>query len=71
LHVGIEKDFRPVEFAHPAFVADVDAVAATLTNAGREVYWHDEAEVPGLRRFHTFDPFGNRLEFVQPTGKGN
>lgn len=67
LHVGIEKDFRPVTFAHPAFVVDVEAVAVTLSGAGYEVCWHDEAEVPGLRRFHTFDPFGNRLEFVRPT----
>jgi catechol 2,3-dioxygenase-like lactoylglutathione lyase family enzyme len=71
LHVGVEKDFRPVEFAHPAFVVEVDAVAATLTAAGCEVYWHDAAEVPGLRRFHTFDPFGNRLEFVEPTADGD
>jgi len=67
LHIGIEKDFRPVGFAHPAIVVDVDAVAATLTAAGHEVVWHDAAEVPDLRRFHTFDPFGNRLEFVKPT----
>ena len=24
-------------------------------------------ELPGFRRFHTDDPHGNRLEFLEPT----
>jgi hypothetical protein len=28
------------------------------------VTWSDD--VPGQDRFHTADPFGNRLEFLQP-----
>jgi hypothetical protein len=31
------------------------------------VRWAGEAEVPGLRRFHTDDVHGNRLEFLAPT----
>lgn len=64
LHVGVEADFRPAAKAHPAFVADVDQVAAALTAAGAPVRWADPAEVPGRRRFHTEDAFGNRLEFM-------
>ncbi len=60
LHVGIEDPFRPARKAHPAFVADVHTVAA----AGHEVAWADPAEIPGRRRFHTYDPVGNRLEFL-------
>ncbi|MGQ0841765.1 glyoxalase [Actinokineospora sp.] len=64
LHVGVEADFRAARKAHPAFVADVDAVAAAVAAAGHEVRWADPAETPGLRRFHTDDSVGNRLEFV-------
>jgi predicted enzyme related to lactoylglutathione lyase len=66
LHVGVEADFRPARKAHPAFVVDIDAVAETLTAAGCPVVWADPAEIPGRRRFHTFDAVGNRLEFLAP-----
>jgi len=64
LHVGVEADFRPAKKAHPAFVVDVDAVAAAIEGAGSPVTWADPAEIPGRRRFHAFDPVGNRLEFL-------
>lgn len=64
LHVGVEADFRPALKAHPAFVVDVDATAAAIEASGRSVTWADPAEIPGRRRFHTFDPVGNRLEFL-------
>ncbi|NKQ56523.1 glyoxalase [Amycolatopsis sp. K13G38] len=64
LHVGVEADFRPARKAHPAFVADVDAVAEAVGAAGYEVHWADPAEIPGRRRFHTFDAVGNRVEFL-------
>jgi catechol 2,3-dioxygenase-like lactoylglutathione lyase family enzyme len=64
LHLGVEADFRPAAKAHPAFVVDnLDDIAAALTAAGYTVT--DSTELPGIRRFHTFDPFGNRLEFQQ------
>ncbi|MDB4932357.1 MAG: glyoxalase [Myxococcaceae bacterium] len=63
LHLGAEGDFRPARKAHPAVrVDDLDALAARLAARGLAVRWSDE--VPGVRRFHTDDPFGNRLEFV-------
>jgi catechol 2,3-dioxygenase-like lactoylglutathione lyase family enzyme len=64
LHVGVEADFRPARKAHPAFVADVDGLADTLTAAGCPVRWADPSEIPGRRRFHTNDAVGNRLEFL-------
>ena len=64
LHVGIEEDFRPAKKAHPAFVVDVDTTAAAVEAAGHPVRWADPAEIPGRRRFHTDDPVGNRLEFL-------
>ena len=63
LHLGVEADFRPARKAHPAVaVDDLDALAGILTAGGHAVRWSDE--VPGVRRFHSDDPFGNRLEFV-------
>ena len=62
VHVGIEDAFSPARKAHPAFqVADLDDLATRLSAAGYDVRWSDE--IPGTRRFHTDDPFGNRLEF--------
>lgn len=65
LHVGIEADFRPARKAHPAFVVGIDATAAVVEAAGYPVRWADPAEIPGRRRFHTDDPVGNRLEFLE------
>jgi catechol 2,3-dioxygenase-like lactoylglutathione lyase family enzyme len=65
LHLGVEDPFAPAKKAHPAFlVTDLDAFAAALALRGDEVTRSD-GELPGIRRFHTFDPFGNRLEFQQ------
>jgi catechol 2,3-dioxygenase-like lactoylglutathione lyase family enzyme len=64
LHVGVEDPFQPARKAHPAFVVDLDATAAAIEAADHEVRWADPAEVPGRRRFHTNDPVGNRLEFL-------
>jgi catechol 2,3-dioxygenase-like lactoylglutathione lyase family enzyme len=63
LHLGVEPDFRPARKAHPAFrVRDLGALAARLAAAGHAVTWDDA--LPGVRRFYTADPFGNRLEFL-------
>lgn len=63
IHIGVQDPFHPARKAHPGLlVADLDALAATLTRHGLPVRW-DES-VPGRRRFHTDDPHGNRLEFI-------
>lgn len=65
LHLGVEEPFWPAKKAHPAFlVTDLDALAAALAERGDGVTRSD-SELPGIRRFHAFDPFGNRLEFQQ------
>jgi catechol 2,3-dioxygenase-like lactoylglutathione lyase family enzyme len=64
VHVGIEDGFVPARKAHPGIaVTDVEALAAVVGAAGAPVTWDDN--IPGLRRFHTADPVGNRLEFQQ------
>jgi catechol 2,3-dioxygenase-like lactoylglutathione lyase family enzyme len=66
LHVGVTADFTPAAKAHPALAvggaAELDALAERLTGAGAPVHWDDE--IPGVARFHTEDPWGNRLEVV-------
>lgn len=65
LHLGVEDPFVPARKAHPAFlVTDLDAVRSTLVAAGHECV-DASGELPGVRRFHCHDPFGNRLEFQQ------
>lgn len=65
VHLGVEANFRPARKAHPAFlVDDLDATERTLRDAGAEI--DVGAQLPDSRRFHASDPFGNRLEFIQP-----
>jgi catechol 2,3-dioxygenase-like lactoylglutathione lyase family enzyme len=63
LHVGVEEDFRPARKAHPALaVENLDELASRLSAAGSRVEWNEE--IPGVRRFFTFDPWGNRVELL-------
>jgi predicted enzyme related to lactoylglutathione lyase len=63
LHLGVERPFAPARKAHPGFqVDDLDAVAERVAAAGGEVTW--DVRWPGVRRFHTADPFGNRIELL-------
>ena len=63
VHLGVERDFAPARKAHPGLrVADLDAIAARLADAGSDVEWDERW--PGVRRFYTRDPFGNRLELL-------
>ncbi len=65
LHLGVESDFRPARKAHPGIlVTDLTALATRLSAAGVSPEW--DGEFPGHRRFYAADPFGNRLEFLQP-----
>jgi catechol 2,3-dioxygenase-like lactoylglutathione lyase family enzyme len=64
LHLGVEEDFRPARKAHPALmVDDLDDLAHRLEDLGIQLTW--DGDLPGYRRFHTTDPFGNRLELLE------
>lgn len=65
LHLGVEEPFAPARKAHPAFlVDDLDALEERLRAEGHACQRSD-GELPGVSRFHTVDPFGNRIEFQQ------
>lgn len=64
VHLGVEENFRAAKKAHPAFlVSDIDALAHRLAAAGHAT--HFDTELPGIKRFFAYDPFGNRLEFME------
>lgn len=66
LHLRVEADFRPARKAHPALrVDDADAAARVCEAGGCTPEWDDR--YPGVRRFYVSDPFGNRIEILQPT----
>jgi catechol 2,3-dioxygenase-like lactoylglutathione lyase family enzyme len=64
LHLGVDEPFAPAHKAHPAFLAsDLEGLAGRLADAGYDCT--RAADIPGVSRFHCFDPFGNRIEFQQ------
>jgi catechol 2,3-dioxygenase-like lactoylglutathione lyase family enzyme len=66
LHIGIEDGFSPATKAHPAFATrDIRALSERLEQTGVQITWDDT--VAGIRRFYVADPWGNRLEFTEPT----
>ena len=66
LHIGVEEPFAPARKAHPALrwesLTALQQVAERLAEAGAPVHW--DADLPGVRRFFSSDPWGNRLELL-------
>ena len=78
LHLGVEDPFvaaanvgqRRLQGRHVEIAGELErerhgvrrALAGLLEGQGYPVTWSN-GEIPGVRRFHTTDPFGNRLEF--------
>jgi catechol 2,3-dioxygenase-like lactoylglutathione lyase family enzyme len=70
VHLGVEKDFHPAKKAHPALqCVDYDTLISRLRSAQIEV--NETQDIPGMRRSHVSDPFGNRIELIEgKTGNG-
>ena len=65
LHLGVEEGFRPAKKAHPALlVEDLPALVRHLGAAGVEVV--EDEPLPGYDRVYVADPFGNRIELLEP-----
>ncbi len=63
VHLGVEAEFRPARKAHPALVCrDYSGLLTKLEAAGITVA--PAADIPGVRRCHVSDPFGNRIELI-------
>lgn len=65
IHLGVEQDFRPAKKAHPALlVENLPQLVTTLSAAGVEV--RQEEPLEGYERVYVNDPFGNRIELLEP-----
>jgi catechol 2,3-dioxygenase-like lactoylglutathione lyase family enzyme len=65
LHLGIEADFHPAQKAHPAFlVRNLAGLRALLEQHGFRPY--EDEPLTGYERLYVADPFGNRLELMEP-----
>ncbi len=63
VHFRTDVEFRPARFAHACLlVSGAERLADRLTQEGYEVTRDQEA---ALGRFHTRDPFGNRIEIAE------
>jgi catechol 2,3-dioxygenase-like lactoylglutathione lyase family enzyme len=65
IHLGVESDFRPARKAHPALhVVDLPRLVEKLRGLGYAV--KDDDPLPGFHRVYVDDPFGNRIEMLEP-----
>jgi catechol 2,3-dioxygenase-like lactoylglutathione lyase family enzyme len=66
VHLGVERDFVAARKAHPAFVVDgLCELVARLDRAGYRV--SEDQPLEGYDRIYVDDPFGNRIELMEPT----
>ena len=61
----MEADFRPARKAHPALIVeDLATLVAALKSAGHRIV--EDEPLEGYHRVYVDDPFGNRLELMEP-----
>ena len=65
LHLGVEENFTAgKKKAHPAFVVEgLNRIKVQLIQNDIEI--KEEIQIPGRKRFSFYDPFGNRIEFME------
>lgn len=64
IHLGVEENFRAALKAHPALLVEgLGNLIIKLTAAGVGV---EVEESEDFLRVYTHDPFGNRLELMEP-----
>jgi catechol 2,3-dioxygenase-like lactoylglutathione lyase family enzyme len=65
VHLGVEGDFVPARKAHPAFMVEgLRELATCLQGAGYHV--SRDQPLAGYDRLYVDDPFGNRIELMEP-----
>jgi catechol 2,3-dioxygenase-like lactoylglutathione lyase family enzyme len=65
IHLGVEKDFRPARKAHPALlVSDLPRLIGKLKELGYAT--REDEPLEGYQRVYVDDPFGNRIELLEP-----
>lgn len=70
IHLGVDPDFRPARKAHPAFIVrDLNLLRVALLNAGYT--FRPDEELADYDRIYVDDPFGNRIELMEPRANQN
>jgi catechol 2,3-dioxygenase-like lactoylglutathione lyase family enzyme len=65
IHLGVDADFHAARRAHPALlVVGLRQLAEKLRAQGIEV--RDDERLEGYFRIYVHDPFGNRIELMEP-----
>jgi catechol 2,3-dioxygenase-like lactoylglutathione lyase family enzyme len=68
IHLGVDPEFRPARKAHPALlVEDLQKLVGRLRAGGYALV--DDDPLEGYQRIYVYDPFGNRLELMEPHAK--
>ena len=68
VHLGVERQFRPARKAHPGFiVSDLAAMVVRFRSAGYSLT--EDGSVAGYLRVFVDDPFGNRIELMEPIAR--
>jgi catechol 2,3-dioxygenase-like lactoylglutathione lyase family enzyme len=66
VHLGVERDGSPALKAHPAFlVGGLVALKEKICTSGYKVT--DDEPLEGFYRIYVSDPFGNRIELMEPS----
>ena len=66
VHLGVEDDFRAAKKAHPALIVqDLKSLGERCVDAGFPV--RTDEPLPGFKRIYVDDPFGNRIELLEPS----
>jgi len=65
VHLGVENDFRPARKAHPALLVEDLSALKTLIETAGYTFKSDEP-LEGYDRIYVEDPFGNRIELMEP-----
>jgi catechol 2,3-dioxygenase-like lactoylglutathione lyase family enzyme len=67
IHLGVDPDFRPARKAHPGLVVtELRALAEQLRARGYTI--REDGAIDGVARIFVDDPFGNRIELLEPVG---
>jgi catechol 2,3-dioxygenase-like lactoylglutathione lyase family enzyme len=66
VHLGVDHEFRPARRAHPTLlVVDLPRLVQALHDA--DVHIADDERLEAYNRIYVDDPFGNRIELMEPT----
>jgi catechol 2,3-dioxygenase-like lactoylglutathione lyase family enzyme len=65
LHLGVDPEFRAAYKAHPGLLVDgLAELIARCKTAGHQIFTAEP--IDGYKRVFVSDPFGNRIEFLEP-----